>query len=76
MLSLDEAAQHPHNKARNAFVTAHGVEQVAPTPRFSRTAPALDLPPPEPGEHTDSVLAEFGFSAADIANLRTSKAVF
>jgi crotonobetainyl-CoA:carnitine CoA-transferase CaiB-like acyl-CoA transferase len=32
-------------------------------------------PTPERGEHTDEVLAEFGFSAAEIAALRAAKAV-
>ena len=41
MLSIDEASQHPHNQSRGAFVNFAGAEQVAPTPRFSRTAPEL-----------------------------------
>lgn len=32
-------------------------------------------PTPERGEHTDAVLAEFGFSAEDVAALRAAKAV-
>ena len=32
-------------------------------------------PTPERGEHTDAVLAEFGFSAAEVAALRAAKAV-
>jgi len=32
-------------------------------------------PTPERGEHTDQVLAEFGFSAEEIATLRTQKAI-
>ncbi len=75
VLSIDEASQHPHNQSRGAFVNFAGAEQVAPTPRFSRTAPELKQAPPEPGEHTDAVLAEFGFSADDIAQLRASQAV-
>ena len=75
VLSIDEAAKHPHNQARGAFVQFAGAEQVAPTPRFSRTAPELKHAPPEPGEHTDTVLAEFGFSADEIAALRASQAV-
>ena len=70
VLSMDEASAHPHNRARGSFVTFEGVEQAAPAPRFSRTKPELKQPPSEPGEHTDAVLAEFGFSAAEIATLR------
>ena len=70
VLTMDEASAHPHNRARGSFVTFEGVEQAAPAPRFSRTKPELKQPPSEPGEHTDAVLAEFGFSAAEIATLR------
>jgi crotonobetainyl-CoA:carnitine CoA-transferase CaiB-like acyl-CoA transferase len=37
---------------------------------LSGTPSALTVPPPEPGEHTDEILAEFGYSAEDIAALR------
>ncbi len=70
VLSMDEASAHPHNKARGSFVSFEGVEQAAPAPRFSRTKPELKQPPSEPGEHTNAVLTEFGFSAAEIAKLR------
>lgn len=40
VLSMGEAPQHPHNVARNAFVTVDGIVQPAPTPRFGRTATA------------------------------------
>ena len=75
ILSIDEAAAHPHNRARGTFVEFAGVEQAAPAPRFSRTPGELKLPPPEPGEHTDAVLTEFGFSAEEIATLRATLAV-
>jgi alpha-methylacyl-CoA racemase len=75
ILSIDEAASHPHNRARGTFVEFAGVEQAAPAPRFSRTPGELKQPPPEPGEHTDAVLTEFGFSAEEIATLRATLAV-
>ena len=37
--------------------------------------PCAAKPTPERGEHTDAVLAEFGFSAAEIAALRAAKAI-
>lgn len=37
---------------------------------LSATPSALTVPPPEPGEHTDEILAEFGYAAEDIAALR------
>lgn len=45
VLDFDEAPVHPHNIARNAFVTLDGVVQPAPAPRFSATpAPAPRAP--------------------------------
>ena len=75
VLSTSEAMQHAHNKARGAFTVHNGVEQVAPTPRFSRTAAELDLPPPTPGEHSAEVLADFGFSASEISALKAAGSV-
>ncbi|PWB65392.1 MAG: formyl-CoA transferase [Bradyrhizobiaceae bacterium] len=40
---------------------------------LSRTPSRLAAPPPARGEHTDEVLAEFGFSRQEIAALRDSK---
>jgi alpha-methylacyl-CoA racemase len=75
VLSMSEAIAHPHNVARQAFVSPDGVPQVAPTPRFSRSRAELELPPPNPGEHTEAILADAGFSAADIASLKQAGAV-
>jgi len=75
VLSLDEAPGHPHNRARNTFVEVDGVLQPAPTPRFSRTSPEMQSPPPKPGEHTKAVLAEFGFSSGEIDGLVTAGAI-
>ena len=75
VLSTSEALLHQHNKARQSFVKHQGHDQVAPTPRFSRTQAKLGLPPPEPGEHTAEVMGEFGFSSSDIAALKSQGAV-
>ena len=37
VLDWDEAPEHPHNVARESFVTVDGVVQPAPAPRFSDT---------------------------------------
>ncbi|MBK0114045.1 MULTISPECIES: CaiB/BaiF CoA transferase family protein [unclassified Delftia] len=37
VLDWDEAAQHPHNVARETYIRVDGVLQPAPAPRFSRT---------------------------------------
>ena len=75
VLSMDEAPEHPHIKARETYVDFAGVVQPAPSPRFSRTAPALDRVPPHAGAQTDEVLADFGFSGDEIARLRDGKAI-
>jgi alpha-methylacyl-CoA racemase len=75
VLALGEVAQHPHNAARGTFVTRDGVLQPAPAPRFSRTVPEMGAPPCQPGADTDAVLADFGFSEAEIARLREGGAV-
>jgi len=75
VLSMDEAPSHPHNVARGAFVERDGVVQPAPAPRFSRTPAELDRPPASPGQHTDEVLADWGFSTDEVAALRSARAV-
>ncbi len=75
VLAMDEAPQHPHNVERGTFVEANGLMQAAPAPRFSRTSPEMTRPAPHTGQHTDEVLAEFGFSDDDIAKLRQQGAV-
>jgi len=75
VLSLREAHAHPHNVHRGTFVEFAGVRQPAPAPRFSRTQPELTRPAAHPGEHTDVALSEWGFTANEIAALRTAGAV-
>lgn len=75
VLSMSEAPLHPHNLARGTFVTRDDVVQPAPAPRFSATPARLDLPPPEVGEHTDSVLAEVGLSEDEVRRLRMAGVV-
>ncbi len=71
VLSLFEAPEHPHNKARNSFLTVDGVTQQAPAPRFSRTPPEVSHGARVPGEDTDSVLQDCGFSSDEIDALRS-----
>jgi alpha-methylacyl-CoA racemase len=69
VLSWSEAPRHPHNRARSAYVSVKRVEQPAPAPRFSRTAPEVMRPPPERGEGGAQALADWGFDAAQVKRL-------
>ncbi len=75
VLSLIEAPEHPHAKARNAFLEIGGVTQPAPAPRFSRTPADVPTPAAHAGQHTDDVLTSFGIDEAGIAALRESGAI-
>ncbi len=75
VLSLSEAALHPHMADRGTFVDFGGIIQPAPAPRFSRTAPDMRLPPSTPGEHTVDALGDWGFASREIAVLRESGAI-
>jgi alpha-methylacyl-CoA racemase len=75
VLSLDEAPEHPQNKLRNTFIEVEGVRQPAPTPRFSRTIAEIKNPPPKPGENTEEVLLDFGFSQKEIGALNTAEVI-
>ncbi|MFT4287445.1 CaiB/BaiF CoA transferase family protein [Nocardioides sp.] len=66
VLTMTEAAEHPHLKARGTLVEKDGVLQPAPAPRFSRTAATLTTPPPAvAGQHTREALAAWGIADVD-----------
>jgi alpha-methylacyl-CoA racemase len=60
VLTLNEAPEHAHNKARETFVAVHGVVQPNVAPRFSRTPSQVQETLPEVGKHNAEVLAEWG----------------
>ncbi len=60
VLTMSEAAKHPHNVERATFVELDGMMQPAPAPRFSRTVPEVARPPAHPGQHTREALADWG----------------
>ena len=67
VLDFQEATQHPHNVARGTFVTAGGIAQPAPAPRYSISGTVA----PRMGEAADgaAILAEAGLNEAEIAAL-------
>jgi alpha-methylacyl-CoA racemase len=75
VLTMEEAAQHPHNVERGTFVEVAGMTQPAPAPRFSRTPAAVPSAPPHAGQHTDDALVAWGIDASRVATLRSSGAV-
>lgn len=71
VLSLTEAAEHPHNTARGTFRRgAHGGHEPAPAPRFAATPAAPPGPAPRVGAHTDDVLRATGLDDEHISALR------
>ena len=75
VLRMGEAAQHPHNVARNTFIEVAGVTQPAPAPRYSRTTTDLPTAPAHAGQHTRAVLGDWGVDAVRIDTLIASGAI-
>ncbi|MCO5397832.1 CaiB/BaiF CoA transferase family protein [Ralstonia soli] len=75
VLSMAEAPDHPHLRARETLVEYDGVVQPAPAPRFSRTPGAIQRPPASAGEHSEEILRDWGFTSDEIAALREAAAI-
>jgi alpha-methylacyl-CoA racemase len=75
VLSLEEAARHPHNVARGVFIEVDGIPQHAPAPRFSRSVAGPVRAPRPAGADTHAVLADAGFSPEQIERLRAAGAL-
>ena len=75
VLTIDEAAEHPHNVARGTFVRVGEHLQAAPTPRFSGTPSAAPRSGVAPGSNTREVLEAVGYAGEDIDTLIESGAV-
>jgi formyl-CoA transferase len=78
--AIDQAFNDPqvkHLELVQTITTINGKETAFPRQpfRLSRTPSKLTVRTPEFAEHTDEVLAEFGFSTADINGLRDRGAV-
>ena len=65
VLTMSEAAKHPHNVARETFIEIAGSTQPAPAPRFSRTATATPQPSAHAGANSREVLTQWGIKNID-----------
>ena len=76
VLGLDESLRHPQFEARAMVVQASdGGRQYAPPFKMSGHDFAVQRSAPAHGEHTREVLAQAGFSAAEIDALATAGAI-
>lgn len=75
VLSLFEAPDHPHNRARGTFTDVEGLTQPSPSPRFSRTVPEIRGAARPAGADSAEILRSFGFSEAEIDELTTRGSV-
>ena len=75
VLSMTEAPEHPHNKARRTFVDVDGVVQPAPAPRFSRTPGRIQHGPAQARPNSAETLRGWGLPADEIADLMKSGAL-
>ena len=65
VLSVSEAARHPHLVARGTWVEREGLTQPAPAPRFSRTPAELGAGPSVAGGDTRAALTAWGIEDVD-----------
>ena len=75
VLTLEEAAAHPHLAQRGTYLDVNGTRQAVAAPRFGGTPVVTPPAPTAPGAESDVVLTELGFDAGAIAALRASGAL-
>ena len=71
----DPQVKHLNITRHVAHKVLGDVEVIGQAVELSRTPWGVHSPTPEAGEHTDAVLGELGYGAAEIADLRARKVV-
>ncbi|OPY87171.1 MAG: E-cinnamoyl-CoA:R-phenyllactate CoA transferase [Smithella sp. PtaU1.Bin162] len=66
VLSIPEAYEHPQNRERSTYIKLDGIIQAAPAPRYSRTEAVISHGMHSPGQDTDDVLTDYGFTKDEI----------
>jgi alpha-methylacyl-CoA racemase len=75
VLSMAEAPAHPHNVARETFITLDDVVQPGPAPALLGTPAARPRPFSDPAADTDRLLVSLGYGAEEIADFRAKGAI-
>lgn len=76
VLGVDEAMESPHVAARGMVAEAGGVRSVGTPIKLSRTPGGARTAPPKFGADSATVLADHGFSPAEVAALRADGIVW
>ncbi len=75
VLGVAEALEHPHFLARGMAVRADGVTQYAPPVKLSGWVFAVERGAPSPGEHSEEILRQSGFTAREILALQAASVI-
>ena len=75
VLTMGDAAEHPHLAEWGTFVDVAGARQPGPAPRFSRTPPPLPSRPRLVGEDTDAALGAWGIGPDELERLRVADVI-